>query len=241
MSTGKQGRLARFWAQYFTFYDTLNLAQPYRSVIERHAALLGLRQGDHVLDAGTGTGNVAAELAAQGARIIGIDFCPEALDICRQKLLGADFRFADLTRALEFPSETFDHVTCCWVLHLLEPPAQASVVREFFRVLKPGGRLAVTVFATGFRPVPVYLETLRQHRKTATRLATAVFAARYSWKTVRFLYYVFRIRRQEQNGQYKFLSREELHSLLASAGFEVLDSYPVFARQSVTAVARKPQ
>ena len=159
-STGKQGRLSRFWAQYFTFYDALNLAQPYRSVIEQHAALLGLKKSDHILDAGTGTGNLAVELAARGDRVMGIDFCSEALDICRQKLPGADFRFGDLTRALEFASGSFDHVTCCWVLHLLEPPAQASAVREFFRVLKPGGRLAASLCARcASRPMTAWFDS----------------------------------------------------------------------------------
>src|SRR6267378_1665848 len=93
-----------FWSRYFYFYDTLNESVPYRQMVGQHADNLGANRDDLILDAGTGTGNVALILLAQGARVIGIDFCEQALDRCRQKDSRGDFRFGDITRQLDFQS-----------------------------------------------------------------------------------------------------------------------------------------
>ena len=235
-----RAKLQGFWARYFTFYDTLNMAIPYRQMIQQQAVLLEIRPNELVLDAGTGTGNVAVELIGRGARVIGLDFCVPALDICRGKAPGADFRFGDLTQPLEFDSGHFDKVACCCVLHLLERPAQAAAIKELARVLKPGGLLCVTVFAAGFKPIPVWVETLRAQRAAGTLMDTVDFAFRYFWRTLKFLYYVGRIRRQEKSGSYKFVARGDMARYLKDAGLEVRMMDMVFAGQCLTALAYKP-
>lgn len=230
----------RFWQRYFNFYDTLNEAIPYRQMIERHAELLEPRPGELILDAGTGTGNVAKALLNYGPRVIGIDFCEPALDICRRKAPGADFRFGDLTQRLEFDSDHFDKVACCCVFHVLSRESQEFAVRELFRVLKGGGTIAVTAFANGFSPARVYVETVREQRKTANLLGALAFVLRYSFNTLRIVYYVSRIKRREKSGEYNFFSRESLVRMMEEAGFEVRDVEKGFADQCVTVVATKP-
>jgi ubiquinone/menaquinone biosynthesis C-methylase UbiE len=231
----------RFWARYFNFYDTLNEAAPYRRMIERHAELLEPAPGDLILDAGTGTGNVAVELLARGARVVGIDFVESALEKCRAKAPAGDFRFGDLTRPLEFEVAHFDKVACCCVLHVLGRDAQEFAVGEFFRVLRPRGVVALTAFAEGFNPFTVYRETLRERRRAAGLLEALRFGLTHSLNTARIMYYVFRIKRREQSGEYNFLTRDGLDRMLERAGFEVVLREQTFAGQCVTAVARKPE
>lgn len=232
--------LQRFWERYFAFYDTLNESPPYRRMVERHAALLKPAAGDVILDAGSGTANVTAVLAVPGAQVTGIDFCEPALERCRRKVPTATFRVADLTRTLPFESGTFDKVACSLVLHYLVPERQRFAVTELARVLKPGGQLALTVFATGFNTWKVYTETLRDRRKTDGLVSTIGLGVRYLINTTRIFYYVWRIKRAEQSGDYQFATADELRAMLQAAGLTVHSVEPTMAGQCWTAFASAP-
>lgn len=229
----------KFWENYFKFYDTLNVYIPYRRLLERQASLLEPLQGTATLDAGTGTGNLAQIMAARGADVIGIDFCEPALDRCRRKVRRAEFRFGDLTQPLSFEPATFDRLACCLVLHLLPPASQQLALEEFFRVLKPGGVAVINAFVRGFNPITAHLEALRQQWRSSGALGTLWFALRYSFDTVRILYYVFRVTRGQKQGQHNFLTPEILGPMLTRAGFTDLRFELMFADQCLTAVARK--
>jgi ubiquinone/menaquinone biosynthesis C-methylase UbiE len=229
-----------FWSKYFSFYDTLNEAAPYRDMIAQNANLVAAQPPGWVLDAGTGTGNVAAALVERGARVTGIDFVESALEVCRRKAPGAEFRFGDLSKPLEFSSDQFDGVVCCCVLHLIDDESRALAVREFARVVKPNARVVITVFGAGFRSMKVYGETLRRHRRAHGLLSTLGFGLRYLIATLRILYYVAQIRRRERTGVHRFLTGDGVHTLLAEAGLEVLSVESVFAGQCWLGVARKP-
>lgn len=232
--------LQRFWERYFAFYDTLNESPPYRRMVERHAELLQPRAGDVILDAGSGTANVTQVLAVPGANVTGIDFCEPALERCRRKVPTATFRVADLTRPLPFDTATFDKVACSLVLHYLVPERQRFAVTELARVLKPGGRLAITVFATGFNTWRVYIETLRDRRQTDGLVGTAVLGVRYLFNTSRIFYYVWRIKRAEKSGDYQFATADELRAMLVDAGLTVYSVEPTMAGQCWTASAGLP-
>lgn len=232
--------LQRFWERYFSFYDTLNESPPYRRMVERHAELLQPAPGDVILDAGSGTANVTQVLAVPGAQVTGIDFCEPALERCRRKVPSATFRVADLTRPLPFDTGTFDKVACSLVLHYLVPERQRFAVTELARVLKPGGRIAITVFATGFNTWRVYIETLRDRRQTDGLLGTAVLGVRYLFNTTRIFYYVWRIKRAEQSGDYQFATADELRGMLEAAGLIVHSVEPTMAGQCWTASASRP-
>jgi ubiquinone/menaquinone biosynthesis C-methylase UbiE len=229
-----------FWSRYFSFYDTLNEAIPYREMIVENVDGLALGAGARVLDAGTGTGNVALEVIGRGMRVTGIDFVESALEVCRQKAPEGEFRFGDLSRPLALPSSQFDGAVCCCVLHLIDDEARALAVRELARVVKPGGRVVVTVFGAGFRSLRVYREALRRHRQRHGVLRTGLFGLRYLFATLRILYYVAQIRRRERTGVHKFLTRDGLRALLAGAGLEVVRVDPIFAGQCWIGVAAKP-
>ena len=230
-----------FWTRYFTVYDTLNQARPYQAMIARQVDLVEPAPGDRVLDAGTGSGNLAAALARRGARVTGIDFCEPAFELARPKAPDATFQFGDLTRPLPFETASFDKVTCSAVLHVLSEDQQRFALTELGRVLRPGGRLVVTAFANGFSALKVYAETLRAERRATTLAATAAFGLRYSWNTARVLYYVWRIQRQHRRGAYAYVDEGSLRALLTSAGLEPQSLERTLAGQCVTALAVKPR
>ena len=96
------------------------------------------------LDAGSGTGFLALELAARGHRVTGIDFAPSMVARARDKAaaLGLRARFDEGdAENLPYANGSFDLVISRHVLWTLPHPGRA--LDEWRRVLRPGGRLAV--------------------------------------------------------------------------------------------------
>jgi ubiquinone/menaquinone biosynthesis C-methylase UbiE len=94
--------------------------------------------GDCILDAGCGTGKFfGMEFAKNaGCQLVGIDLRE---DLSTNS--GIDFGVRAELNRLPFSDESFDVVNCRLVIEHVDFPD--SVLKEFYRVLKPGGRLAI--------------------------------------------------------------------------------------------------
>jgi SAM-dependent methyltransferase len=87
---------------------------------------------------------LTAALRARGAVVTGLDASAAMVDLARQRLgEDADLHVADLGAPLPFADAEFDDVVASLVLHYLED--WAGPLAEVRRVLKPGGRLIVSV------------------------------------------------------------------------------------------------
>jgi demethylmenaquinone methyltransferase / 2-methoxy-6-polyprenyl-1,4-benzoquinol methylase len=111
--------------------------------------LCALRPGERVLDVATGTGDLAfLEEAAVGpqGQVVAVDSCAAMLQVARRRHRGAiDFQDGD-AMDLRFRDASFDVVTISFGLRNVADRGQA--LREFRRVLRPGGRLMVLDFST---------------------------------------------------------------------------------------------
>jgi len=105
-----------------------------------HALIDALPTGD-ALDAACGTGRHAAYLAGRGHQVIGVDATDAMLDVARAKVPEADFRIGAM-EALPVGDASVDLVTCA--LALTHVPDLAPVMREFARVLRPGGHIVLS-------------------------------------------------------------------------------------------------
>jgi ubiquinone/menaquinone biosynthesis C-methylase UbiE len=99
--------------------------------------------GHAVLDVATGAGYVAAAAAQRGAWPVGIDFSATQVRLARSRYPNIRFEQAD-AEALPFDCDAFDAVVNAFGLCHLPNPQQA--ILEAFRVLKPGGRVAFSVW-----------------------------------------------------------------------------------------------
>lgn len=108
----------------------------------------GVARGSRVLDVCTGHGVLAAAAAGRGAIVSGLDFAEPVVAVARRNVPAVEFRQGD-AQALPYADVTFDAVLNGYGLIHLSDPARA--LAEMSRVLKPGGRLAVSVWE---RPGP---------------------------------------------------------------------------------------
>jgi demethylmenaquinone methyltransferase/2-methoxy-6-polyprenyl-1,4-benzoquinol methylase len=139
-------------------YDLNNRVHSlWRDQAWRRAAVraAGVLPGEDVLDCACGTGDLTLAFAQTGAgSVIGLDFTPEMLDLARVKTQRAADRAPGLAErvrylqgdAQELPFEdgSFDVVSIAFGIRNVQRPELA--VREFFRVLRPGGRLVILEF-----------------------------------------------------------------------------------------------
>ena len=138
-----------------------------RRTVER----LALTAGATLLDVGCGTGASAipaAEKVGAGGHVIGVDLAAKLLDLAREKaarhhLNNITFRLGDMT-ALGFPDANFDAIISVFSIFFV--PEMDAAIRELWRMVKPGGSLAITTWGPDFfAPVyAVWREAVRMER-----------------------------------------------------------------------------
>jgi len=106
---------------------------------------VGARPGSKLLDVACGSGLIAAAAAAAGAHAEGVDFSPDMVDAATERFPQLAFRQAD-AEALPFADDTFDAVAIGFGVHHFPFPVRA--LAEARRVLRVGGRLGFTVWAS---------------------------------------------------------------------------------------------
>lgn len=118
-----------------------------RRTVER----LGLSPGARVLDVCCGSGASAipaAEAVGPGGEVLGVDLAEGLLELARRKaerrgLGNIDFRVGDMLD-LRLPEAGFDAVVCVFGIFFV--PDMEAAVRELWRLVRPGGKLAVTTW-----------------------------------------------------------------------------------------------
>jgi len=101
-----------------------------------------LERSARIMDAGAGTGLLGRELQALGFRdLVAVDYSDRMLEIARGKAIYADLQVCDLSRPTGFAPASFDAVVTCGTTSQMPPVA----LREFVRLLRPGGRIVFGV------------------------------------------------------------------------------------------------
>jgi demethylmenaquinone methyltransferase/2-methoxy-6-polyprenyl-1,4-benzoquinol methylase len=149
---------------------SLNIDKSWRRKVRARLADILESEDAVVLDVACGTGDLALELQrGAAAKVIGTDFCRPMLEIARQKNGTGTGHIPYIegdAMELPFADGSFDAVTIAFGLRNL--PNYASGLKEFRRVLKPTGKLAILECSSpsvpGFREVyKLYFERILPH------------------------------------------------------------------------------
>jgi SAM-dependent methyltransferase len=133
---------AEGWTRKAQTYDRLTGRSTARLVVPLLEAA-GVESGMRVLDVACGPGHIAAGAAAKGAKPVGIDAAEGMVAVARARYAEIEFQQGD-AEWLPFGDASFDAVVAGFVVNHLPRPERA--LAEFARVVRRGGRVAVTVW-----------------------------------------------------------------------------------------------
>lgn len=109
-----------------------------RKWLEQFAATIG--NSGIICDLGCGPGHVARYLSEQGAQVLGMDLSPRMIELARRLNNGIEFRVGNMA-ALAVADESWSGIVAFYsIIHILRTQI-AGVLREFWRVLRPGGEV----------------------------------------------------------------------------------------------------
>jgi len=154
--TNKGKRVREMFKGIASRYDFLNRLLSFG--IDTHwrrfvAGQIDYGKGGSILDAATGTGDMALRIAATAppsVRIVGMDFCEEMIELARVKTKNSrnSERIAFAVAPCEmipFRDCTFDSVTIAFGIRNLDNRVEG--LKEICRVLKPGGKMVILEFS----------------------------------------------------------------------------------------------
>jgi ubiquinone/menaquinone biosynthesis C-methylase UbiE len=135
------------------YLDLLRNLEPFRADL---VARLQAKEGEKILDLGTGPGEPALTIAGQvgsSGHVTGVDLSENMVSIARRvaasrSVSNVDFRVCDCSK-LEFEAAQFDAAVSSFGFQIFTDPDKAA--QEAFRVLRPKGRIAVSIWSTGDR------------------------------------------------------------------------------------------
>jgi ubiquinone/menaquinone biosynthesis C-methylase UbiE len=152
------------WKKWDGF--TMNFLKPMGDEI---ISMLKLQPSDHVLDIATGTGEPGLTIAsiANKGKVTGTDLSPEMVRLATEnaKAKGLNNYTAMAADACELPfaDNTFDAISCR--MGYMFFPDMSLAAKEMYRVLKPGGRMATSVWGTPEKNewITAMMGTMKKH------------------------------------------------------------------------------
>lgn len=210
-----------FWKKYFKAYDVLNSSIPYQELLNDIIVAAEIKRSDMILDAGSGTGNLAIKLEKKCAKVIGFDFSKAGIKIHHRKNPAAEVIEGDLTIKLPFRNNFFDKIVSNNVIYTIDKTKREFIFREFYRILKPGGKIVIANIHRGFKPWAIFIDHLKKTNKNFGLYRAVKDLLVYNFLIIKIFYYNWLIKKENKHGDYDFLMKNEQADLLQSANLKL--------------------
>ncbi len=229
-----------FWRKYFWAYDALIELRTYQELLDTLIKELNVETGVKILDAGSGTGNLAVALEKIGAKVTGVDYSDQGISLHKAKNRLAVIVQQSLEEKLLFEDNLFDRIVSNNTIYTLSTEGRKKLSKEFYRVLKPGGKIVVSDIIKGYSPFKIYLHHIRTDAKERGIIKMFIKLILFLVPTLKIFYYNFLIRRADASGGYELYDLPSHRQFLLDAGFtNVSEGKWVFADQAVLHTGHK--
>lgn len=145
----KEERVHHVFEKIYDNYDSMNSIISFKRHVSWRKDVMkrmNVQQDSNVLDVCTGTGDWALSLANEvgtNGKVIGLDFSKNMLKVAQEKKEQSQLEQLEFIHGnamdLPFPNNTFDYVTIGFGLRNV--PNYETVLKEMYRVVKPGGKV----------------------------------------------------------------------------------------------------
>lgn len=208
--------LRLFWNEYARCYQVINMSPVYKTLVENTLNCAAVRRGDQCFDLGCGPGYIASKLYDGGAVVWAVDYSDEMLRAAQNHLIRKYGGFIpDAVHLVQRDANEF-------LLEAIEQNRKADVVVAslfisyvpdwehtlslIYRVLENDGRLVMS------NPVP-------NANFWRVFFRSGWNAIRLFGSAMRILAYARKIKKMEQEDQFKFFSNEQTRNMLEKVGF----------------------
>lgn len=227
-----------FWEKYARIYPTLEVARPYKHLMQTISSFVKPEQGHVWLDAGCGPGSTIDLILNNGEveKVIGFDFNQQMLKHVTKRFTNhaeknkVAVHSHDLRFKVPYPDNYFNGIVSNLVLPYITEhqgdknnPLKA-VLSEMHRLLKPHGHLIWTTPVNGVDFTKVFLASWREVLDLRTPKNLVHGPA--------ILGYALKIQKKGKSGEYSFWPKDTIREEMERAGFSNIEIIDTFAGQA---------
>jgi ubiquinone/menaquinone biosynthesis C-methylase UbiE len=241
------------WDEYARCYDALLHLTPYTKMLQEVVERTLSMPHERLLDASCGTGNFELFFLTETNscfEITGVDSADAMLTRATHKCsewTNCHFRAADLNNQLIFDDATFSGVISLNTLYAVANPE--ATLREFYRVIEPGGHLTLVTPQHGFENGLILKTHCGSHKtdaywmdihESSHREESLIREAISDEDIVKDMMLVAQFNKTiATNATFHFYNPEELTTLLRSVGFKIAKISLTYANQDIFVTATK--